>query len=272
MIEVQDSLHKRLSRRSLLKYTGTVFTASALAGLIAACGGDDDDDEEDTEPTATADDQAQDEDPTATEEDDEPTATEAEPTETEEEDPTATEEEDEPTATEEPTSTPEPTATEEPEPTATEEPSPTEEPTSTPEPTATEEPEPTATEEPEPTPEPTNTPEPEPTPTEAAPEPQTYTVNMTDDMVFDPAQLSINVGDTVVWENVGEAPHTATCDPDLAMDPASVNLPEGAAPWDTGMLNGGESGSHTFDTPGEYTYFCIPHETIGMIASISVAG
>ena len=29
--------------------------------------------------------------------------------------------------------------------------------------------------------------------------------------------------------------------------------------------------SHTFDVPGAYTYFCIPHEMLGMVATITAA-
>lgn len=247
---VRLAFSDQMSRRTVVRLAGVTM----LGGLLAACGDDDDDNVD--EPTPTL--RAQSEDPTI--------AGEIEATATEASEVTATptdEPDDDPTATAKSTSTPtsEPTATA----TATA----TAEPSATPEPTNT----------PEPTPEPTSTPEPEPTPTEVveptatpAPQPQTYTVEMNDQNVFVPAQLSINVGDTVVWVNVGTAPHTATCDPSQAINASSVNLPAGAAPWDTGILMGGESGSHTFDTPGEYTYFCIPHEVIGMIGHISVVG
>ncbi len=49
-----------------------------------------------------------------------------------------------------------------------------------------------------------------------------------------------------------------------------MQLPAGAEPWDSGTVNGGESWSYTFETPGEYTYFCIPHELAGMVASLTV--
>ncbi|KPN30822.1 hypothetical protein SY89_01562 [Halolamina pelagica] len=38
----------------------------------------------------------------------------------------------------------------------------------------------------------------------------THTVDMTDSLVFDPAELTIEVGDTVVWENVGSVGHSVT--------------------------------------------------------------
>jgi plastocyanin len=50
-----------------------------------------------------------------------------------------------------------------------------------------------------------------------------------------------------------------------------------AASWSRGLLtsptgpgNGGQAFSHTFTTPGPYKYFCIPHEPLGMVATITV--
>jgi plastocyanin len=88
---------------------------------------------------------------------------------------------------------------------------------------------------------------------------------------FVPEQLTVNVGDTVTWRTVGPIPHTSTCDPSLAANPEqSVALPEGAEPWNSGDVGDGEEFSHTFEVPGEYRYFCIPHEAAGMIASLTV--
>lgn len=49
-------------------------------------------------------------------------------------------------------------------------------------------------------------------------------------------------------------------------------LPSGAQPWDSGIVAAGQSWSYTFTTPGEYTYFCIPHEAAGMVAKLTVTG
>jgi plastocyanin len=95
-------------------------------------------------------------------------------------------------------------------------------------------------------------------------------VEMTDDLRFEPEELTVNVGDTVTWRNTGSIVHTSTDDPSKAQDPANAVLPEGAEPWDSGDVAGGEEFSHTFDTPGDYTYFCIPHETAGMVARLTV--
>ncbi|HEV2127068.1 MAG TPA: cupredoxin domain-containing protein [Thermomicrobiales bacterium] len=64
------------------------------------------------------------------------------------------------------------------------------------------------------------------------------------DFSFDPAEIEVAVGTTVTWTNEDSVPHTATAE-------------DGT--FDTGALNQGESGSHTFDTPGEYPYICSFH-------------
>jgi plastocyanin len=106
---------------------------------------------------------------------------------------------------------------------------------------------------------------------QAAGQPQTHVVEMTLQLQFVPEQLTVNVGDTVTWRTVGPIPHTSTCDPSLAANPAqSVALPEGAEPWNSDLVGDGKEFSHTFEVPGEYRYFCIPHEAAGMIASLTV--
>jgi plastocyanin len=70
---------------------------------------------------------------------------------------------------------------------------------------------------------------------------------------FNPASLEISAGTTVTWTNSDAAAHTATAD-------------DGS--WDTGSIAPGASVSHTFDTPGTYTYHCSFHPT--MTATIIV--
>lgn len=101
--------------------------------------------------------------------------------------------------------------------------------------------------------------------------PQTHTVEMTDELIFDPAELTINVGDTVTWITTGVIPHTSTCDPEEAQNPEEhVQLPDGAETWNSGVVNQDEEFSHTLEVAGEYTYFCIPHEAVGMVGYITV--
>jgi plastocyanin len=90
---------------------------------------------------------------------------------------------------------------------------------------------------------------------------------------FEPAGLRIAPGDTVRWIQV-RGYHTVT-----AYHPSNGNhelrIPEGAAPWDSGVLLGqfpakGSTFEHTFTTPGTYDYFCGPHEAAGMAGRIVV--
>jgi plastocyanin len=95
-------------------------------------------------------------------------------------------------------------------------------------------------------------------------------VAMTDQLRFVPDKLTVKVGDTVTWQNTGSVAHTVTADPAKAQNKAHVKLPAGAEPWDSGILTGGLSWSRRFDVPGEYAYFCIPHEANGMVATLTV--
>jgi amicyanin len=64
------------------------------------------------------------------------------------------------------------------------------------------------------------------------------------DFNFSPASITIDVGDTVTWNNSGPTPHSATAN-------------DGS--FDTGILKRGQSGSHTFNEAGTYSYICTPH-------------
>ena len=77
-------------------------------------------------------------------------------------------------------------------------------------------------------------------------------------MVFEPAVLSVNVGDTVKFE--------AT---DMAHNSASVKglIPAGAKPW---MGKMSKDISVTFDTEGVYVYECTPHKMMAMVGVIKV--
>lgn len=99
---------------------------------------------------------------------------------------------------------------------------------------------------------------------------QTFAVNMTDTLKFEPGTLTVPRGATVTWRNGGQVPHTATDDPAKVQNKANAVLPGGAQPWDSGTITAGQSWSHTFTTPGEYTYFCVPHEAAGMVGKVIV--
>ena len=105
----------------------------------------------------------------------------------------------------------------------------------------------------------------------AAPAPTTVVVNMNDQYKFDPAAITIAKGTTIEWKNTGVQPHTVTCDPKKALKKTDVILPSGAEPFDSGLIMGGKSFSHTFTVAGQYQYVCTPHETMGMIATVTVS-
>ena len=106
----------------------------------------------------------------------------------------------------------------------------------------------------------------------------TRTIDMTDGLIFDPASATIPPGTTVVWENVGSVGHSVTAYEDRIPEEAAYFASGGfeseSAARDgypaQGDVPGGESYEHTFETVGEYEYFCIPHESAGMVASITV--
>jgi plastocyanin len=87
---------------------------------------------------------------------------------------------------------------------------------------------------------------------------------------FQPAQLSIKVGETVEWKNVGNSVHHASSDPSTAVNPAEASNPPGAKPFDSGFLQPGQSFTYTFTVPGTYKYICAPHETSGMLGEVVV--
>lgn len=79
-----------------------------------------------------------------------------------------------------------------------------------------------------------------------------FGVEITRDNLFAPATLTVPLGSRVTWKNMGVVPQTATADPDA--DESLVKLPDGATPWDSGILYPGDMWDHVFDTPGTYVY------------------
>jgi plastocyanin len=95
-------------------------------------------------------------------------------------------------------------------------------------------------------------------------------VGMTNRLEFTPDTVRITVGEAVRWRNTSDVVHTVTADPSKAVNPSNVRLPDGATPFDSGDLAPGATFEHTFTVPGEYLYFCIPHELAGMTAMVLV--
>jgi len=87
---------------------------------------------------------------------------------------------------------------------------------------------------------------------------------------YQPSTLTIKVGETVEWKNVGNSVHHASSDPSTAVNPSEVSNPPGAKPFDSGFLQPGQSFTYTFTVPGTYKYICAPHETSGMLGEVVV--
>jgi plastocyanin len=73
---------------------------------------------------------------------------------------------------------------------------------------------------------------------------------------FGPASSSVRVGDTITWSNQDIAAHTATAS-------------DGS--FDTGTINQGKSGSHTFTKAGTFAYICSIHPSMKGTVVVSAA-
>lgn len=96
------------------------------------------------------------------------------------------------------------------------------------------------------------------------------TVGMTNTLSFDPDTVRIETGQTVRWKNTSVIVHTVTADPAEATMEESVRLPDDASPFGSGNLDPKATFTHTFETPGTYRYFCIPHEGTKMYGTVIV--
>jgi plastocyanin len=98
----------------------------------------------------------------------------------------------------------------------------------------------------------------------------TKVIQMTSGLKYEPVEITVNVGDTVQWKNVSIMGHTVTADPALAKQADHVALPTGATPFNSGNIGPGKTFAYTFTVPGTYKYFCIPHESMGMVGRVIV--
>jgi len=81
---------------------------------------------------------------------------------------------------------------------------------------------------------------------------------------FTPQDLTINVGETVTFDNVGGFHNVNGTQTTFPMNPESFgNGAAASAPWNY---------QHTFTIPGTYNYHCDPHEDLGMSGTITVVG
>jgi plastocyanin len=100
-------------------------------------------------------------------------------------------------------------------------------------------------------------------------------------VAFEPAELTIQQGETVAWRfAAGEAHNVVAYESELPVDAdywASGGFESESAAregWENGRgaVQSGQSYVKTFETAGEYEYFCVPHEAAGMVGTIIVEG
>ena len=76
---------------------------------------------------------------------------------------------------------------------------------------------------------------------------------------FEPANITIVAGDKITWTNSSAFFHTATSGSGcVANGTFNINLPSAG------------QGAYTFNTPGVYPYFCIPHCGSLMTGTVNV--
>jgi len=88
--------------------------------------------------------------------------------------------------------------------------------------------------------------------------------------VYEPAKVTVKVGQSVEWISTGKNVHSVTLVPDDAQNPKDVGEPKGAATFDSGFMAPGSKFGYTFSVPGTYHYFCVPHEKAGMVGVVVV--
>jgi plastocyanin len=77
-------------------------------------------------------------------------------------------------------------------------------------------------------------------------------------LIFDPSDVTINAGDTVHFVNGMLPPHNIIVEGRADLSRESL------------MFNPGESQDILFADPGDYTFFCAPHQGAGMTGIIHV--
>ena len=82
-------------------------------------------------------------------------------------------------------------------------------------------------------------------PADGKPAAKTYTV-LIKGFAFVPAQLEVEVGDTVIWKNLDIVPHTATA----------------RKVFDSKAIDAGKSWSYVANKKGTHPYICLYHPTM----------
>jgi plastocyanin len=82
-------------------------------------------------------------------------------------------------------------------------------------------------------------------------------VHLTSGLAFSQADITIEPGTTVRWVNDASIFHTIT--------------PDGHTEWSRATVNtAGDEFTHTFNTEGDFPYYCEPHLSQGMTGTVTV--
>lgn len=76
---------------------------------------------------------------------------------------------------------------------------------------------------------------------------------------FGPAAIRVDPGTTVVWEWTGEGNSHNVVAEDGSFESELYSAP-------------GETFEHTFESEGIYKYYCVPHQSLGMLGAVVVGG
>ncbi len=87
---------------------------------------------------------------------------------------------------------------------------------------------------------------------------ETPVVNVQDvslrDFAFSPANVTVDVGVTVTWTNYDRVAHTVTSDRGNELD--------------SELFGQSEAFHHTFEEPGEFSYYCEPHPNMKGLVTV----
>jgi plastocyanin len=88
------------------------------------------------------------------------------------------------------------------------------------------------------------------------------------DFLFDPIGLFVEQGETITW-TLESGSHSATSYTEDNPQASANRIPDDAESWNSGTLSEqGAEFTYTFEVPGTYDYYCIPHKTLGMVGRI----
>jgi len=100
-------------------------------------------------------------------------------------------------------------------------------------------------------------------------------IEMTENMAFVPKEVSVVVGEIVVWKNVSTMTHSVNTVPDFCKTDEGkkwIQIPKGATPFYSDQIKPQGEWRQRFDLPGRYQYVCTFHEDEMMRGTIIVQG